>query len=303
MERTADATAQAPEVAKPKTQVDVVGVGGVDEATNEEASKPSVGEVDVLGIGGVDSDVAADEHEALPDSSGDGDAGFNTDKTTDGSGPTRTWNDGYGDSLGQHDPITREPFPAHAEGVTSAQRTAYDNEPFPKDDGGLAGGGAQRGNEPIDPSFKADERVDLFQTVTSPENNSGPTKTWSGTDGNGVNKQQDPVTKDQYPPNDGFGKGSSQHLFAAFKLADEEVKVGLITEDEKFARVAELENDPHEVTAGLKYVARLKAAGLGKREAAVKRLPSLQGQRTASTTVESALDPAIDGQDDWAAFL
>jgi hypothetical protein len=304
MDKTADATAQAPDAAKPKTQVDVTGTGGVDEASNEQASKAD-SQVNVLDHGGVDSDVAADSHETLPDSSGPDDAGFNSDKTTDGSGPTRTWNDGYGDSLGQQSPVTDEPWPASDQGV----KKSHDDGVFPKDDGGLAGGGAQQGNEPIDPSFKADERVDVLDHVTSPSNNSGPTKTWSGTDGNGVNKQQDPVTPSEvYPSEGGVTKGSSAHMYAAFKLADAEVKAGLLTEEDKFVRIAELEGqDPIACKIGMEYVARIKTAGLGKQAKVASRVPSFAQAKTASqvepNSAENPYDVKLPGEDDAATFM
>jgi hypothetical protein len=298
MDKTADATAQAPDAAKPKTQVDVTGTGGVDEASNEQASKADR-QVNVLDHGGVDSDVAADEHTTLPDSSGPNDAGFNTDKTTDGSGPTRTWSDGYGDSLGQHAPVTNEPWPASDEGV---KKGAYDNEPFPKDDGGLAGGAAQKGNQPIAEQFG--ERVNVLDAVTSPENNSGATKTWSGTDGNGVNKQQDPVTKDTQKDWSTVTKGSSAHMYAAFKLADAEVKAGLISDDDKFIRIAELEHqDPLACRIGMEYVAKIKTAGLGRQAKVATRVPSFSQAKVASNSAENPYEVKIDGEDDFQAFM
>lgn len=302
MNRTADATAQAPDVAKPKLQVDVTGVGGVDQASNEEASKPSVGEVNVLDKGGFDSDVAAQSHETLSDSSKDGDAGFNTQKTTDDSGPTKTWSGDYGDSLGQQDPITDDVYPNSDQGVN---KQSYNDGMYPAEDGGLSGGGAQSGNKPIAENFG--ERVDLTQSLTSPSNNSGPTTTWSGTDGNGVNKQQDPVTPDQQSTWNTVTKGSSTHLFAAFKLADAEVKAGLLTEDEKYDRVAALEReDPIACKIGMEYVARLKTAGLTtSRVVEAKRLPSFpmaSVTKQASVHEANEYDVELPGEQDFATF-
>lgn len=299
MDKTADATAQAPDAAKPKTQVDVTGTGGVDEASNEQASKAD-SQVNVLDHGGVDSDVAADEHTTLPDSSGPNDAGYNTDKTTDGSGPTRTWNDGYGDSLGQQDAVTNDPWPASDQGV----KKSHDDAPFPKDDGGLAGGSAQKGNQPIAEQFG--DRVNVLEPVTSPSNNSGETKTWSGTDGNGVNKQQDPVTPGEvYPAEGGVTKGSSAHMYAAFKLADAEVKAGLITDADKFIRIAELEQlHPMACSIGMEYVAKIRTAGLGKQTKVATRVPSFAQAKVASnSTPENPYDVKIPGEDDFQAFM
>jgi hypothetical protein len=301
--KTADATSQAPDAAKPKTQVDVTGTGGVDEASNEAASKADR-QVNVLDHGGVDSDVAADSHETLPDSSGEGDAGFNTDHTTEDSGPTKTWSGTGpdGDSLGQHEPVTNDPYPASDQGV----KQGHNDGMYPAEDGGLSGGGAQKGNEPIDPSFKAMDRVDVTDHVTSPSNNSGPTKTWSGTDGNGVNKQQDPVTQDKQDNWNTVTKGSSAHLFSAFKLADLEVEIGLITAASKYERIAELENEhPAIVEASLRYANRVKTANLRSQAKVASRMPSL-AKAAATPAKEAAADPyavTLPGEEDFAAFL
>jgi hypothetical protein len=66
----------------------------------------------------------------------------------------------------------------------------------------------------------------VTQSVTSPENNSGPTTTWSGTDGNGVTKQQDPTTRESISQGES-GMHNSSHIFTAFKLADLEIELGL----------------------------------------------------------------------------
>lgn len=298
--KTADATQQAPDAAKPKVQVDVTGTGGVDEASNDQASKADR-QVNVLDHGGVDSDVAADDHETLPDSSGEQDAGFNTDKTTDDSGPTRTWSDGYGDSLGQQDPVTNEAWPNGDEGV----KKGHNDGMYPAEDGGLSGGGAQKGNQPIAEQFG--ERVDVTDHVTSPSNNSGATKTWSGTDGNGVNKQQDPVTTDQQSNWNTVVKGSSAHLFSAFKLADLEVELGLTTAAGKFARVAELEQDhPAFVERDLRYAQRVKTANVSRQSKVASRIPSF-AKAAATAPKEASTDnpyeTSLPGEEDFATFM
>ena len=122
--RTADGPTP-PGDTSPKTRTDVVGVGGVDEASNEAASKADA-QIDVVGVGGTGvSDVSADSSESLPTAGKDSlDSGFNTDKTTDDSGPTKTFVDSDGGHSGVTDPVTSEPFPASEDGVKASRWTA-----------------------------------------------------------------------------------------------------------------------------------------------------------------------------------
>jgi hypothetical protein len=284
MERVADAASGAPAAATPDKRVDTVGVGGVLDPSNEAASKADA-QVDVEGIGGTGVEgVDADSHDHV-------DHGDEHTKTTEDSGPTKTWSgtDGNGVTR-QESPVTNDPFPASDEGVKAAsQHTALDAEPFPKDDNGLAGGGAVKGVQPVAEQFG--ERVDVLEPVTTPENNSGPTKTWSGTDGNGVLKQQDPVTNDTLEGSDLVNLHSSKRLFAAFKLADLEVEMGLIQPEEKYDRVAQLEQlSAEEIAAETRMASRVKQAATIRRQATrqggVGRVPSMRpaaAPKTAST--------------------
>lgn len=272
-------------------RVDVNGVGGVIDASNEEASKPENkhGEpgtgvtVDVEGKGGVFQDSneeasRADRQESLPTAGKDSDdSGFNKDKTTDGSGKTRT----FPNSNEPNSAVTQKAFP------TAAQKTAWgDERPFPDGEDALGeSGGAKSGAEPADPVGKADERVDVLQRVPVANPQKG-TDQWTGTGGNGVTKQQDPVTKKVYT-------GSVVELF---KIADTEVELGIIEAEQKYDRIAELEQaSEEEITATAKVLAKVKTAGLRKnasvKQNGVGRVPSFRSPREAS--VQSDADEAL----------
>lgn len=293
MEHTAEAASGAPEVATPDKNIDVDGVGGIIEPSNEEASKADA-QIDVVGVGTTGTaDVAADKTESV-------DQGDEHSKNVEEI-PTKTWGNGSGVEE-QRDGVTPQVYPAEG-GVTSSwQVQALDNDPYPHEDGGLAGGNANEGTQPADPVGTPDERVDVLDTVTSPENNSGETKTWSGTDGNGVTRQQDPVTNDVYRGDENINLSpstSSAHIFAAMKLADEEVEMGLTDSSEKFERAAELEKlSPDELSAESRVVARVKTAGLSQqrqtmRMPAMGRKASVEKEASETGTSEFAHDSAL----------
>lgn len=265
-------------------RVDVTGVGGVDEASNEEASKADA-QIDLEGRGGTPvTDVASDSSEGLPTAGKDGeDAGFNTDKNIEAI-PTKTFPD-----TGQHDPVSSDPFPARDEGVKSSgwKIHALDSGPYPSEDGGLGGGSTTNGVSPADPVGNAEDRVDVLDSTTSPSNNSGPTKTWNGPGGNGVLKQQEPVTTEVFAP-------WSSHVVASLKLADLEVEMGLIQSESKYERLAELqESSLDEVTAQLTTLERVKTAGLIKKEAKGGRLPSLTQPPAHARQASTDEDPLL----------
>jgi hypothetical protein len=274
--RTADGPT-APEAA-PDKRVDVEGVGGVIEPSNDAASAADA-QVDVQGIGGTGvSDVEADKTETLPSAEQDN-AGFDKSKNIE-SIPTKTYGDSDGAHKGVSDPVTSVPFPSE-----SSTRQAGDPAPF-VDDAVNQGGGANKGTQPVDPVGKADERVDLRQPVTSPDNNSGPTSQWTGTDGNGVTRQQDPVTKEQIAVVNDW----TSHTIAALKIADTEVELGLVDKDDKYNRIAELTDMSDEVLADKeRTLASVRTAGLQRlaavRQSGVHKLPPSFGQRTAAPGV------------------
>lgn len=295
-EKTAEAASGAPEAATPDKNVDTVGVGGVIEPTNEEASKADA-QIDVEGVGNTGvSDVAADSTESV-------DQGSETSKNIEAI-PTKTFDNGSSAVERQADPVGSEAYPSSG-GVTSAWAvTALDAEPYPSEDGGLAGGSANEGTEPADAVGKADERVDVLDAVTTPANNSGDTKTWSGTDGNAVTRQQEPVTQDTLEGSDivNLSPKGSGHIFAAFKLADQEVSLGLIASDRKYDRVAELENlSPEALQAEARVVSRVKTAGLSKATKTVQRMPTLG--RNSSVEKEAGEGSGSETVQDYQLFL
>ena len=295
-QHTAEAASGAPEAATPDKNIDVDAVGGIIEPSNEEASKADA-QIDVVGVGTTGtSDVAADKTESV-------DQGDETSKNVEEI-PTKTWGNGDGVEK-QIDGVTPQVYPAEG-GVTSSWHVqALDSDPYPHEDGGLAGGPYVEGTQPVDPVGKPDERVNVQEPTTSPENNSGETKTWSGTDGNKVHRQQDPVTNETLEGEDIVNLSpstSSTHIFAAMKLADHEVELGLIPTAEKYERAAELEKlSPEELQAESRVVARVKTAGLSKATKEAMRMPAMG--RNASVEKEAKGEGPSEFVSDSALFL
>jgi hypothetical protein len=143
--------------------------------------------------------------------------------------------------------------------------------------------------------------VDVLDTVTSPSNNSGPTKTWSGTDGNGVLKQQDPTTSEVFAP-----WTSAAKLAATVKLAETEIELGLLPADQKWARITELgEQSDERVATELAYAERVRTAGLKRtvrtakvasEGAAPMKLPVLgRPSQMRTTSAQTDEDDALKG--------
>jgi hypothetical protein len=288
----ADAMSTAPAVAKPDYSTEVTGVGGVADSSNEAASAADA-QVSVTDIGGV-SGVGTGDEKTVEVAQGDEHSKNIEAIHTDTFGP------GEGDSLGQHEPVSNEPFPASAEGVRSSHWVVSD----------------VRGAEPADSVGKPDYRTDVSHgdanSITTQD--SGPTATFP--DGNSaVTRQADPVTPsdnfyehqnstENHPAgvesNDyAFGKDSSAHIMSAFKLADMEIELGLLDPASKYERVAELENAaPSVVEASLAYADRVRTAGLKKAVKTAKRLPSM-AKGAASEAPKSQPEEA----DDSALFM
>jgi hypothetical protein len=280
---TKTADGPTPPDASADKRVDVTGVGGVIEPSNDAASAADA-QVDVTGTGSTGvSDVEAQSTQDLPAAGRDSDdSGFNKDKTTEDSGPTATFGDSDGTEKGVSDPVTNESLEGN-QNKDASVRQALDAAPFPNDE--IEGGSANQGTQPSDPVGKAQNRVDVLDATTTPSNNSGATKTWSGTDGTAVERQQDPVTRELQPNN--TDNAWTSHIVSAMKLADQEVELGLITKEEKYERIAEIEQqDPGEIQAQLDTLSRVKTAGLNKlakaRTAGVTSFPRMLGQRTAA---------------------
>jgi hypothetical protein len=294
MENENRIAAEAPSGVGAQKRVDVEGVGGVIDATNEKASQPegphsyeNAGTtVDVTGKGGIleDSNAEASKPsqgtESLPTAGRDSDdSGFNKDKTTDDSGPTKTWSENK-----------------NAPGVT--------DKVFPT--------AAKQGVKPIGGSDVQPQRRENVEQESGFSNPQDGTDQWTGTGGNGVTKQQDPVTK-KVDPNIEQRKSAFAHVVAAMKLADAEIELGVLDPEQKYDRVAELEGlTPEELAAEERVISRVKTAGLSKktatrREAATRegevtgRLPSFSKQ--AGAVEAAAPQPINDALGDSALFL
>lgn len=330
--RTADGPTP-PGDTSPMQRVDVTGVGGVDHATNEEASKTNAtqgvhdpsgyAQVDVTGIGGVPvNDTAEMKHESLPTAGRESDdAGYNTDKNIE-SIPTKTYDDKDGEHPGVGEPVTNETLESQdqqggSKGPVSHVRQAYDDSILEKEQEGddpiAQGGSAVQGVQPIDsvatPSYK---RVNVLEHETSPENNSGPTKTWTGTDGNGVLKQQDPTTNEKMewggvPTPDVQLHTTGRVSIAALRLAEAEVELGLLDRTAKWNRMAELDTlHPAVIDAKLEALSQVKTAGLNKlaahRTSGVTKLPR-NFQRIATGAEQTEKAPISDESLDAGLFL
>jgi hypothetical protein len=245
---------------KPDKRIPVDGVGGFMDANAEAASAPDK-RIDPTGKGGfMDADNASaskpDEKQSIEGGDGDN-AGFNHDKTTDDSGPTKT-------------------FPNNG-------TRAVTDQAFPT--------AAVQGVKPIGgPDVQPQRREDV-ESDAGWNNPGTQTDQWTGTGGNGVTRQQDPVTN--VPTQSGGGKASgiTSHIVNVMKLADTEIDLGMIHQDAKYARIAELEREDEAVIAArLDTLKRVRTAGL-KRQPSVSRLPSF---RTASTVEDTNTDDKLD---------
>lgn len=260
---------------KPDKRVDVEGVGGVISPSNEEASKPEGAHswepkgvtVDVTGKGGILEDSNAEASKpsdgtvSLPTAGeGSNDSGFNKDKTTDDSGKTKTFDN------------SNEPG------------SAVTDKAFPT--------AAKKGTDPADPVGKADQRINVEEP---PHDRVGPgTDQWTGTDGNGVTRQADPVTNK--PTQSGGIKASGLISLAALKLADTEVELGITPKDDKYNRLAELaELSEEEIAAEQRALAKVKTAGLSRTASrgGVSRMPSFSKIATETPEAPQPVNDAL----------
>lgn len=267
---------------KPDKRVNVEGVGAVYPGANaEDASKPENkhGEpgtgtrTDVEGIGGVIEDsnaeaAKADERVNLGERQQDN-AGFQEGGKT--GPPTKTWSENNGTRA-----VTDKAFP------TSAAHEA-----------------AKEGVKPIGGPDVQPERRENLEQESGFSNPQKGTDQWTGTGGNRVLRQQDPVTK-KVDPNIEQPRSSAitSHVVNVFKLADAEIELGITDPGKKYDRVAELEQaDEAEVAARLDTLSRVKTAGLAKPQPTVQRLPSLKREAAVEPTQEKTSkldDPRYD---------
>lgn len=279
-------------------RVDVNGVGGVMDASNEEASRADA-QVDVTGIGGTGVEgVEADSTESLPTAGeSSDDSGFDTEKTTDDSGPTSTYGDSDGSHSGVGDPVTSEtPYWVDESKWSHVSLSADGDdktleEQEQQGDPVAGGGAAKSGTEPADPVGKADERVNVLEHKTTPANNSGETKTWSGTDGNGVTKMQPPVTQESQEWGgvkvpDVKLHTQSAHFINCDRLASLEEDLGLLAHDDRWNRLASLhQTEPSVVKVRIETLSQVKTAGtkLAAQHKLATRIPRGFGQTTAAS--------------------
>lgn len=289
MDHEAEAASGAPAVASPDQRVDVTGTGGVMDASNDAASRADA-QVNVDAIGGTGVEGVGAEKENVNVEQG------NEHSRNIESIHTDTWNG----TKDQQSPVTNEVFEGN--GAHSSGWVVSD----------------VHGVDPADPMFKADERIDVTggdpHSITTED--SGPTRTWTGTGGNGVTRQQDPVTdvssqerqnSDSWSEDPGthdYARGDrSSHIFTAFKLADLEIDLGLLAKSAKYERVSELEKKhPQEVIASLEYAQRVRKANV----VTSKRVASLppMGRKASTEHVASETKVTDKGNvEDSALFM
>jgi hypothetical protein len=261
---------------KADKRVDVNGVGGVMQGTNEEASRPDADST-VDGKGGIiqDSNAEAskpDHKESLPTAGeGSDDSGFNKEKNINTDQKTRTFDN------------SNEPGSAVSDKVFS---------PWSASNHDAAKQGVQPHSGPGVFDTKQQDRVnvesDEFWTTKGTD-----TDQWTGTGGNGVTKQQNPVTPKVDP---GIDVKKMTNVVELFKIADLEVELGLVNPEDKYDRIAELEQaSAEEIQATSKVLARVKTAGLARRTAAttpqgIGRVPSM---RSTARTAHVERDESI----------
>lgn len=270
--------------AKADKRVDVEGVGGVIDANNVDASKPEGAHswepagttVDVTGKGGVleDSNAEASKPSAGTES---------IEQTSDNAG----FQEG-----GQKGPNTKTFDNRNEPG------SAVSDKAFPTSAAQQEREAARQGVKPLKAPGVFDVSPQERVNVENDEffgNPGTPTDQWTGTDGNGVTRQQNPVTQ-KVDPNIEQRKSGLVSL-AALKLADAEVALGLLPESEKYNRLAELaEVDDAEIAAEHRALSKVKTAGLTRTAAAggVQRLPSFKRIASEEPTPEPVNDDVLD---------
>ncbi len=112
-------------------------------------------------------------------------------------------------------------------------------------------------------------------------------------------KHTEPVTHGQNGNDLGGPIGTAiasakAQIFKAFKIAETEVELGLIDQDAKFDRVAELENVGEvALDAQIETLSKVRTAGLRKnagttKTAGVGRLPSFQNKTAAEEIISNS---------------
>jgi hypothetical protein len=157
---------------------------------------------------------------------------------------------------------------------------------------------AKKGVQPVDAVGKPDhtdrgERVNVEEEVPVSWGEGGKTQTWNGTDGNGVTRQQNPVTQKVY---------TGMVSLAAIRLADTEVEMGILPREKKYDRIQELsELAPEEVAAEQRAMSKVKTAAMTRTASrgGVGRMPSFRHIASEPTPEPQPVD---DGVLDSALF-
>ena len=209
---------------------------------------------------------------------------------------TDTWGNGEGDSLGQHDPVTKKPFPNDDQGPILDAKTPYKSN--------------VREAGPAFPDHDP-KTVDLMAPIAEPV---GPnTMTWSGDKGDSLGQENPVGGKDSNeiggPMGTPLSKGSRAHLLLSMRIADVESEIGLINSDERWERGSELEDEEvNALEARLDTLSKLKMAGLlggrpTKRVAATRSLPIGSMKRAASTRESAHEVTSSESMKDAGLFM
>jgi hypothetical protein len=245
-------------------------VGGVNGDENPEGHKT----VSVDGVGAVDNDENPPRHkqvdveQSLLEEVGD---------------PTDTWGKSEGDSLGQAAPVSSGGD--HTLGSKKIEILSADT---------LEGDVVTPGGKTVDLEGSIKEEIggktdtwstaDSFHTTDPVTTEAFPTEGEITSDG-GVNPAGEP-----FPPAEEGVKAARTayrtHMISAMRLAETEIDLGITAEDDKYDRIAELEQEsPESLQARLDTVSKVRTAGLTKKVVAAKR-PAPSFQTTAALRSE-----------------
>lgn len=265
-----------------------------DGAKPEDGQVQAENRVEVEGVGGVSGDpLNGIKHE-------------NVEKAMEQKGgpATKTWTGDEGDNLGQHEPVSGTPSDQDLGGPigtgVSASTHIADAEvtvEWPSGDAGFPD--HQPSHVDLDSPLKeevgAGTQTDPSEEFRSLKHADPVDTSENGNDVGGPIGEPAPTADiTQHNPEHA---SSYRHAVAAMRLAETEVELGLIGSDQKWNRLAELENVKPDVIQGqLDTLARVRTAGLHKNTPVKKiagRIPSLAPVTniagfdiTASNTVE-----------------
>jgi hypothetical protein len=187
----------------------------------------------------------------------------------DAVGPhTDTWQNGQGDSAGQHSPVTSDKM--------SSERVSLEILP-----------------ETVKPEAEVDLEAPLLEEVGP------PTEVFGGDDFH----LTDPVTTEPFPPSEDVKRMTRTQMMAALRVVKAEIDLGLTPADEEIERIAELEDEDTAVLqAQYETLSRVKSSGVTQRTASRKVTartgwtPSLQsGTAPLAKTASASDDYFVEG--------